>query len=213
MSIFYDPFAPGGADETLSRDVLLNMLFLFVMLLLIMFVQERQENKKSAEGATAPGNVIVELVWDSNLNSDVDLWVIAPGDVPVGYSNKSGKIFSLLRDDLGRIMDITNVNMEFAYSRGMPPGEYVINVHLYRTNLAPLPIEATIQVRLTNTIGNPDGQMSQVASARVKLSTEGEEVTALRFRLDEKGSVVPGSIHNMPLPLRSVRQFKNEGGR
>jgi xanthosine utilization system XapX-like protein len=28
--------------------------------------------------------------------------VQAPGDVPVGYSNKSGGVFNLLRDDLAR---------------------------------------------------------------------------------------------------------------
>jgi len=32
----------------------------------------------------------------------VDLWVQAPGDVPVGYSNKSGGVLNLLRDDLGK---------------------------------------------------------------------------------------------------------------
>ena len=39
-----------------------------------------------------------------------DLWVQAPGDVPVGYSNKSGGVFNLLRDDLGKAKDMTDGN-------------------------------------------------------------------------------------------------------
>jgi hypothetical protein len=39
-----------------------------------------------------------------------DLGVQAPGDVPVGYSNKSGGVFNLLRDDLGKVMDMTDGN-------------------------------------------------------------------------------------------------------
>jgi hypothetical protein len=39
-----------------------------------------------------------------------DLWIQAPGDVPVGYSNKSGGVFNLLRDDLGKAKDMTDGN-------------------------------------------------------------------------------------------------------
>jgi hypothetical protein len=66
--------------------------------------------------------MLVQDVLDDKLDADVDLWVEAPGDRPVGYSNKSGQIFSLLRDDLGKSQDITDFNYEIAYSRGMPAG-------------------------------------------------------------------------------------------
>ena len=39
-----------------------------------------------------------------------DLWVQAPGDLPIGYSNKSGGVFNLLRDDLGKAKDMTDGN-------------------------------------------------------------------------------------------------------
>ena len=64
-----------------------------------------------ATTSLAPGNVIIEAQWADKLDADVDLWVQAPGDVPVGYSNKSGAVFNLLRDDLGRAHDITDLQL------------------------------------------------------------------------------------------------------
>src|SRR4051794_3763581 len=73
------------------------------------------QNKDAVKGAAAPGNVIVEMTWPPNIDADVDLWVQAPGDVPVGYSDKSGIIFNLLRDDLGHSGDPNSMNYEVTY--------------------------------------------------------------------------------------------------
>jgi hypothetical protein len=54
----------------------------------------------------------------------VDLWVQAPGDVPVGYSNESGVIFNLVRDDLGKGSDPNSMNYEIAYGRGHWPEKH-----------------------------------------------------------------------------------------
>ena len=46
----------------------------------------------------------------------------APDDIPVGYSNKGGLFFNLLRDDLGIYKDNSPVNYEVSYSRGISKG-------------------------------------------------------------------------------------------
>jgi hypothetical protein len=71
--------------------------------------------------------------WPDAADTDVDLWVQGPGDVPVGYSNKGGRLFNLLRDDLGLQSDAAKINYESSFSRGIVEGEYVINVHLYKS--------------------------------------------------------------------------------
>jgi hypothetical protein len=73
--------------------------------------------------------------------------------VPVGYSNKSGKVFDLLRDDLGMAQDMTDSNHEVAYSRGAPAGEYVVNVHMYRgVNVTyPIPVKVIVMVKRDRT--------------------------------------------------------------
>lgn len=55
---------------------------------------------KADESAVPPGNVIVQVRWPEDVDTDVDLWVQAPGDVPVvGHSNLGGLVFDLLRDE------------------------------------------------------------------------------------------------------------------
>ena len=118
-------------EETLTvwLDTALLMLGGFVLMtMLMMTVMNPPAKASETDGVTAPGNVTVEMQWPDKLDADVDLWVQAPGDGPVGYSNKSGKVFNLLRDDLGKSQDMTDYNYEVAYTRGAPAGEYIVNV-------------------------------------------------------------------------------------
>jgi hypothetical protein len=39
----------------------------------------------------------------------------------------------------------------------------------------------------------------------VELGREGEERTVFRFRLDERGGLVAGSVHDLEVPLRARR--------
>jgi hypothetical protein len=146
--------------------------------------------------------VIVEARWPDELDTDVDLWVQAPGDVPVGYSNKGGKIFNLLRDDLGKRADATGMNYEVSYSRGIPAGEYTVNVHLYRNTAGVLLIPVTI---VTSIKKSAKESARQVLASKIELVREGEELTVFRFRLSADGDLVPGSVHSLQRNLRAWR--------
>jgi len=154
------------------------------------------------EGQEPPGNVVVELRWPDPIDADVDLWVQAPGDVPVGYANKGGRLFNLLRDDLGHRGDVSGLNYEVAYSRGIVPGEYVVNVHLYRDNSNALPIPVTVVASVKPSRGE---SARQILARTIELGHEGEERTVFRFRLDERGGLVAGSVHDLEIPLRARR--------
>ena len=114
-------------DVTVFRDVIMLALLGFITIVILM-LPHLNPPVEANEPTQPPGNVIVELRWPDHLDADVDLWVEAPGDVPVGYSNKGGRIFNLLRDDLGHAADVTNENYEISYSRGIPEGEYMLRV-------------------------------------------------------------------------------------
>lgn len=180
---------------------LMTMLFLaFVFGLAIILPHINPLAQKAKEDATKPPGVVsVEAIWPSDSLADVDLWVQGPGDIPVGYSNKSGGLFSLLRDDLGKMMDISNLNMENAYTRGFLPGEYVVNLHLYR-NIGSVP-NIPVQVIVSSRKG--DGPMNQILESKVTLPKEGKEITVFRFRLDANGALVPGSVNDLFKPLRN----------
>ena len=187
--------------DTVFRDVIFLALAGFVAVVIMLLPHLNPPAKAESEVAS-PGNVIVEIRWPDQLNADVDLWVQAPGDVPVGYSNKGGRVFNLLRDDLGNQADATKLNYEMSYSRGIPNGEYTVNLHFYRnrSDQWPMPVDVVVSVK-------PDVVSSarQILKTSIKLKTEGEEVTAFRFALDEKGELQSGSVHDLPKPLRGKR--------
>jgi len=169
--------------------------------MLLLFLVHPPKEEESTE-IQAPGNVIVEISWDKDRNVDLDLWAQAPGDTPVGYSAKSGKIFNLLRDDLGKQNDLTDVNLENVYSRGIPEGEYTVNVHFFR-NDGGGPIEVTVVVR---TKENADAPARQIVATKLTMLSVGQELTAFRFKLTKKGALVDGSVHHIHKPLRSGRR-------
>jgi len=193
------------ADETgtVFRDVIMLALAGFVALVILMLPHLNPPGEKRAEDTEPPGNVIVELRWPDDSDSDIDLWVQAPGDKPVGYSNKGGLIFNLLRDDLGRRADATGMNYEVSYSRGIPPGEYTVNVHLYRNPSRSLPIPVTVVTSVKRTTKE---SAKQILASKFELAREGQEATIFRFQLDEAGNLIPGSVHNIRRPLRSWKK-------
>jgi len=182
------------------RDVIL-LLFSGVVVCVMLIIAHINPLAKETQAATAqPGNVIVEITWPNEIDADVDLWVQAPGDVPVGYSNKGGLVFNLLRDDLGRRSDLSDINYENSYSRGVPAGEYTVNIHLYRDAVGVLPVPVTVVVSLKNTAADPP---RQILASKVALMREGEELTVFRFKLSNKYDLIPGSVTTLHRGLRA----------
>ena len=182
------------------RDIILLTLtgFISMVVLLVPFINPPTEK---TDTSAPPGNVIVELFWDNDRDVDIDLWVKAPEDIPVGYSNKGGLFFNLLRDDLGKYKDNTPINYEVSYSRGISEGKYIINLHLYREDKSPFnPIIAKIVISLID----PDtGERKQILKSKKLLDKVGEEFTVFQFVLDKKGNLDKNSITNEYVRLRS----------
>jgi hypothetical protein len=187
---------------TVFRDVIMLALAGFVATVILLLPHINPPGEAVDETTQPPGNVIVELRWPDEIDADVDLWVEAPGDIPVGYSNKGGTLFNLLRDDLGKRADATGLNYEVSYSRGIAAGEYTINVHLYRNAANVFPIPVTV---VTSVKKSPKESARQLLASKVELVREGEELTVYRFRLSEEGGLVPGSVHSLQRNLRAWR--------
>ena len=192
----------GGDDaDIVFRDLIMLTLsgFVTVAVLLLPHIGESRA-KAATETAEPPGNVMIEARWPDQLDTDVDLWVQAPGDVPVGYSNKGGAVFNLLRDDLGQQLDLSGLNYESSYARGIVPGEYTVNVHLYRNRAGVALVPVTVVVSTKARSADPS---RQVLMTKLELDHEGQERTVFRFKLDENGQVVAGSVNSLQRPLRS----------
>ena len=190
-----DDFGEGGA-ETVYRDVIFLALVGFVAMV-IMLLPHIKKSTEDAQEYKPPGHVIVEIHWPPDMPYDVDLWVKAPGEQPVGFWNQGGIVFNLLRDDLGDEGDATNQNYEVSYSRGIKPGEYIVNVHMY----GPLPKGVEIPVSVVVSTQQDFGHIRQLLKTTVTLRRRNQEETAFKFRLNAEGDLLKESVSTLRHPL------------
>lgn len=185
------------------RDLLFLFVLGFVAMLIWLLPHINPPNDESE--SEPPGNLIVAIAWPEG-DIDIDLWVYGPGEIrPVGYSNKGGTLFNLLRDDLGNSPDATPLNYENAYTRGITPGEYIVNIHCYRCSIVPQLVHVEISV---NTGAPGKSSLKKIATTSLKLTSNGQEKTALRFRLDAAGKLVPDSLNSVFRPLRAASGWR-----
>lgn len=190
-------------DEKVSV-LLQDMLWLLVGgLLLWMVMTDEAKPTDDQQSANCRGaSVMVEIRWPDGFQSDVDLWMQAPGDGPVGYSRLRGTIANLMRDDLGTTSDILAMNYEIACSRGVPAGAWTFNIHLYRQ--APGEATVPIDVKISGKSGDDSMATRFLIEKRVIAERAGQEITVIRFETDSKGQLIPGSEFDAPRPLRTA---------
>ena len=177
------------SSGTIFRDVIMLALIGFVAMV-VMLLPHLRKSEVEAQDHKAPGNVIVELHWPNEQAVDVDLWVMGPDSTPVGFWNLGNRVFNLLRDDLGIEGDATNENYEVAYSRGIPAGEYTVNVHMY----GPVPPGMTVPATIVVSVRRDLEQTKQILKTLVELKRRHQEETAFRFRLTSKGELIEDSV-------------------
>ena len=127
---------------------------------------------------------------------------------------------NLDRDDLGRANDtietlngekiLVRQNIEHVTIRGIIPGEYIVNVHLYRRSPRHEVLEEdyfeNIPVRVNVEKLNPYGV---VYIKELLLTVKGEEKTVLRFTVDADGKIT--EINDLPYQIvKSISSFEGE---
>jgi hypothetical protein len=112
----------------------------------------------------------------------------------VGFPNMHAGLLHLDKDDLGQSNDtviladgttkIIYLNREIMTIRGIVPGEYVVNNHLYsmKGQSAKGPMEVTTRVIKLNPYG-------EVHTGVITLLVHGAEETVIRFTVNSKGFV------------------------
>jgi hypothetical protein len=184
--------------DGLTTAIIDMLLALFVVCLAMVAIE--QESKSSDKPVC---RLAVDIQWPESADVDVDLWVVAPGDKPVGYSSKSGRVFDLIRDDTGNPgSGATDPNEERACARNIPDGEWIVNLHMYGNyHHTPYPIPVEVSVVIIDPF---EGRMTEMVSRSADLSSAGQELTVVRFETkDEK--FVSGSESELPIKLRSKK--------
>jgi len=177
-------------------DLLFNALLGFVVMFVLAFLLI---NPIAKSGAIDPkAEFLITLAWADGRREDVDLYVLDPAGNLVWFRSREAGLMHLDRDDLGQSNDVLEVagqrianplNQEIVSIRGILPGEYVVNVHLYRDD-GGQPVPATVKVEKLN----PNVQL--VFYGEVELVAPGDERTGVRFTLAPDGTVV--DVNRLP---------------
>ena len=171
-------------------DVLFNTLLCFAALFAMSFILINPSKKDN--NVVEKGEFVIVMTWPKEMDNDVDIYVEDPEGNLVAFMRREEGLMHLDRDDLGRRNDVVQTefgeieydeNREIVTLRGIMPGEYVINVHMYMKREESLLTPITIQLDKIN-------PYSTIMIKRVTLGDSGEEKTAFRFTLNNDGDVV-----------------------
>ena len=162
------------------------LAFLFFVAL---FAITTQKNEGKID---SKAEFLISLSWPDSHPDDFDLFVQDPLSKVVWYRRRDAGFMVLERDNRGGANDFIMIGNEKVRSvtrqelvsiRGIIPGEFTVNVYHF-TALTPTPVPVTVTVEKLNPT------VKQVSKETLQMSRGGEERTAVRFTLDDKGEVV-----------------------
>lgn len=199
----YGDFKLGYIDFLSATVGVFAVLIMMAMALITIAKKENEGIKKNAQ-------FVFTATWSENIDCDVDIWVRDPNNVLISYKHPEGGVTYIERDDMGHRKDMTYVNdelvvvnpenKEYATVRGIIPGEWIVNVHLYSCQYIseeegslgqPLgfkpgaPYELPVSIEIIKI--NPDYET--VFEADMKFTSIWQELTALQFKVNDRGYV------------------------
>jgi hypothetical protein len=143
--------------RTAFIDVLMNVNTAIIAISVLSFMLIQPLVKKN-EGIEKKAEFVATIEWDKTLDCDVDFWVQDPNGVVVSFQRKDFGLMNIERDDLGFHGDgivtrngtkiVSEDNSETWVLRGVTPGEYTFNAHVYSCRISP---ESDVRI----TAGNP----------------------------------------------------------
>ena len=179
-------------------DLLFNVLIGFVFLFIVSFLLINPIAKRADIEVKA--EFLITVMWPDDLEDDVDTYVEDPVGNLVWFRSREPGLMHLDRDDLGKRNDeVTTAagtilfpeNREIVTLRGVIPGEYIINIHMYfKVGQEPVPV--TIQIDKIN-------PYSVVLRETIELKNKGDEVTVARFSVKSNGDVI--NVNKLPKKL------------
>lgn len=171
-------------------DVLLNLVCGLTALFVLSFLLISIENKKS-QNLESKAEFVITVEWDKDSEYDVDSYCEDPLGNLVAFMRREQGLMSLNRDDTGFGGDRINtpngtyeykINREQVQIRGIIPGEYTFNVHLYSNRGNSDPIKVYVKLEKMN-------PYSIQAAKEVELNHVGHEITVFRFTVNEDGNI------------------------
>lgn len=183
-------------------DLLFNTLLIFTFLFLVAMIFLNPPAKTGTIDLKA--EYIITVKWPDYNPDDIDTWIEDPEGRVVWFRNTEAGFMHLDRDDRGLSNDtievdgekIVNViNQEVVTIRRAVAGEYVVNLHYYKSH-SNKPVDVEVSVAKVNPT------LEIVYYGTTRLPKAGDERTAVRFRINEDSSV--DGINTLPKSLTGI---------
>ncbi len=189
-------------------DLLFNVLIGFVFMFAVALIYMNPIAKTGIIETKA--EYLITVTWPEGNASDVDTWVQDPAGNLVWYAAKDAGLMHLDRDDTGTTRDVITVNgvtvenplnQEIVSIRGIVPGEFTVNVHIYAYDpgdlVSPDGAPPAIPIKVKVERINPTVRV--VFYDTIALNHQGAEKTAVRFTIAPDGAV--SDVNNLPKRL------------
>jgi hypothetical protein len=180
-------------NQTSFLDLLFNFLLATTILLVIAVLHIVIENNKADIQRDA--EYILTMTWDKKIDADMDIWVKDPRGDLLWYRQKEIGVMHLDRDDKGHIGNdwvttelgdiIYNPNQEIVTIRGVIPGEWIINLHLFRV-LSTVYLPCEVDVTLIKL--NP--KATTILNKKLVFNEYWEQQTVARLDISESGDIL-----------------------
>ena len=198
MASFYRPNRSHSRTDPFI-DLLFNTLmgFSFLFLVSLLFINPIADNAKVDKQA----EYVISAEWPQDLKDDIDLWMRTPVGHTVSYLAKEAGWLHLERDDRGEVNDklmingkeeVHPINQEIITIRSRQSGEYIVNLYYYKADSSD-PVAVNIKVDRINP------KFETVYRDSIVLTRQDEEVTAVRFSIDDEGNVF--DVNKLPAKL------------
>jgi len=187
-------------DAIPFTDLLFNLLLGYAFLFIISFLLIQPIVKKAEVSTQA--EFIITVTWPVDNSDDIDTWLEDPLGNLIWFRQKENGLMHIDRDDIGSISDTVKLadgtiikypyNQEITTIRGFIPGEWILNIHVYRKREShPTLVNVTVD-KLNPTI-------QTIILKKIEMTQSWEEVTVARFEMTSNGDIM--SIEDLPKKL------------
>ena len=210
---------PGLPTSFIDKLFIMIIVFLAIAILALILMSPIVKKKDIETKA----EFIISMDWPVG-DVDVDIWIRTPNGDLAYYHQKDQGFVSIERDDTGIVNDfiilddgvviVNPINHETVTFRGIEPGEYTVNIHLFRhgdfpqyNKVLPNPVPVVIQMQKINP------KLIIFYQAKKLLITTKQELHLVKFTIDANGEItsVRTDLPESLTKLTNVRGFFNDG--
>ena len=166
-------------------DLLFNLMlgFAAMFLLSLAMISAKQDKIENIKKDVA---YYIRIEWQGDLDTDIDMWLQDPSGDMIGYRDKQRNHMYLERDNLGNDYNLKepgHINEEVISVLKGQSGWYTLNLHWFDRRMDSRLPEVKWQIIKMKP------SMENIASGSTILKFKGQELTAIRFKMNKDGMI------------------------